>query len=328
MVLHVNMQQGKERQILSILNTLNIKDIDALYSRGELSVLNKEKLDSFFIHAFKQKGAHAVFPVLKRFIYFYDIRNSAFHFTDYLHHFLNPSNARIIARIHEDINARRPRRLTFDCRPAHFSEVVFNNTGDVTELHLNVLNLETFPHYLCLLERLEVLDLGFNAIGAFPSSIKKLCCLTCLDLSHNDLESVPPQIKELPSLKRLNLKFNNLTTLPAWMKRLNRLQYLDVSHNKLHSFPAVLYEMKNLKVLTLDFNQIDMLSKHIAGLNLLEELHLEHNRLTSLPRAVCELESLKVLNISYNSMFDYSGYVVRRLKERNILVVENRIVKL
>ncbi|MBN1697286.1 MAG: leucine-rich repeat domain-containing protein [Spirochaetales bacterium] len=313
------------KRILSILDSLNIGDIDALYSRGDLGILGKEMLDDFFVRAFKEKGPLAVFPLLKRFIYFYDILGSSLRFTDFLSHFLCPHDARIIERIDREISAGRHRRLTFDCRPACFSEVVFDRNGNVTELHLNVLDLEKFPACLCGLGRLEILDLGFNTIRGFPASLKKMEGLQSLDLSNNDLSRIPKQLSGMNRLKRLNLRYNNITSLPDWFEALVNLRYLDVSHNGIQSFPEVICDMKNLKVLNLGFNAIGKLPSSIRRLADCEELHLEYNGLVSLPESLTELRGLRVLDISHNRAAGNNEALLRRLHEMRVIVVTDTI---
>ena len=244
-----------KEELLTLIRNSEHKKIQNLYFKGDLESLDKNDFIDIFTTLFKEKKAVDVFPVFRHFVYLYKAGSSFLDYIDLVDSFITESDAAIIKQLNTDIQKIKPRRLTMGYE-RDFSEVVFNQTGIVVELHLNVLELSTIPAYICDLAGLRVLDLRFNRIKDFPDSINRLTELEFIDLSHNELKDLPEQIRGLHWLKGLIISNNFLKILPDFICDLENLENLDLDNNKLISLSQILLKCKNLKTINIGYNPV------------------------------------------------------------------------
>lgn len=113
-------------------------------------------------------------------------------------------------------------------------------------LELNCCGLPAVDMSVNLLSAIKTLDLGWNEIKTFESSLESQT-LESLSLCHNLLSSLPP-IQALTNLKALDLSVNQIESL-AGIEALQQLEALDVSHNLINSMNE-LERLANIQRLT------------------------------------------------------------------------------
>jgi Leucine-rich repeat (LRR) protein len=138
---------------------------------------------------------------------------------------------------------------------------------------------------------METLVLVDNDLTEIPARIEDLSRLQMLDLGHNALTVIPSELGNLENLHDfLYLHDNLLSELPSSLGKLKRLRYLNRSENKFAEFPRAACGMTGLIELRITDNQLTSLPKgegercptHAKGQALTEriyqELCLSHGR--------------------------------------------------
>ena len=94
--------------------------------------------------------------------------------------------------------------------------------------------LRRLPTTIChLAERLEVLDICYNALEELPAEICTLRYLQRLNCSNNRLRSVPTDIDRLGALEELNFDNNFVTAFPPNLGYMKKLKRFFLSNNPL-----------------------------------------------------------------------------------------------
>ncbi|MFA6915314.1 MAG: leucine-rich repeat domain-containing protein [Parachlamydiales bacterium] len=218
------------------------------------------------------------------------------------------------------------------------------------EVILNNNSLGEFPHEICTLPNLRVLDLYNNNIESIPSEIRNLRHLESLNLSLNKLTELPAELCHLTTLKTLELASNKLTSLPASFEGLSHLTKLILTTNKFQRIPTEVYGLKNLKCLNLRNNEISntyynravhvisnvfaffklesSLKNEIENLPELEELDLSKNKLTYVPTGIGGLTNLRKLVLENNLLKDVPSEVGKLNKLESLSLLGNKELSL
>ncbi|KAE9983223.1 hypothetical protein EG328_010164 [Venturia inaequalis] len=159
---------------------------------------------------------------------------------------------------------------------------------------------------------LEVLDLHGNVLFDVPMGLKRLGCLTTLNLSRNRLmNDALETITQITTLRELKIADNLLTGDLSSIDLLSSLEVLDVSGNKLSLLPDELGSLSKLRILNVSNNQLTSLPtnqlSHISGL---VEILASKNRLNGafFTMAGTTMARLQILDISSNSIITlYDG---------------------
>lgn len=130
-------------------------------------------------------------------------------------------------------------------RPYDFSSVFdstavgcrINSDGDVIELALNGLELESLPTPILQMENLRELHLNRNKLKSLPPLIDSLQNLNILMIRNNQLTSLPKEIGRLDTLEYIDVANNQLTKLPRELARLSQLKMIAVEDNPLEQPP-------------------------------------------------------------------------------------------
>ncbi|KAI9914031.1 hypothetical protein PsorP6_005734 [Peronosclerospora sorghi] len=130
-----------------------------------------------------------------------------------------------------------------------------SNWWKLIRLHMNCCALELVDESVNLLRAIKTLDLGWNKIETFRSSVTTRS-LEVLNLCHNRLRAIPP-IQALRGLRELYLAVNRITSL-AGLETLTGLERLDLSHNLIDDITELelLMPMSRLTYLKMEFNPI------------------------------------------------------------------------
>lgn len=147
------------------------------------------------------------------------------------------------------------------------------------------LALKTFDLNRGVFEKLQKLNLGFNAITDFKF------------------------LQFLPLLRELDLSGNGLKTLPVTLTQNQGLEVLNLSHNRLGSdseLTSKILQIANIKILILDSNKISKMEdqKNLTENYILKELSLESNKIGSIEDLnwTKKLRNLRLLEISKNPL--------------------------
>ncbi|XP_059076797.1 disease resistance protein RPV1-like [Cryptomeria japonica] len=159
----------------------------------------------------------------------------------------------------------------------HLKKIVLDSTA-------MMMNMESLPEELCLLQSLEHLDL-----------------IMCGELS-----SLPNSMGNLRNLRHLNLRLcRKLGRLPDSCKELMLLQHLELTGCSNITFGVDIREnMSNLEFLSFSkCDQIEELPHHIINQVSLKSLYLEEmKRLKEVPTKIGQLSKLQKLVIGGNSL--------------------------
>lgn len=116
-----------------------------------------------------------------------------------------------------------------------------------------------------------------------PSINNMLSCLQILDLSYNKLTSFSTSLCHLINLRSLNLHQNELTFLPYKICNLKHLTFLGLSKNNLEHLPPEICTLHNLIVMYVNDNKLRELPKQIHELSNLSYFDVNNNVMRSLP---------------------------------------------
>ncbi|KAF4979107.1 hypothetical protein FZEAL_4597 [Fusarium zealandicum] len=153
---------------------------------------------------------------------------------------------------------------------------------------------------------LETLDMHGNLLVGVPLGLRKLTCLTSLNLSSNRLTNNSlDTIAQVSSLRDLKLA-NNLFFGPlnSILSNLSELEILDVHGNNISALPHKIENMSRLRILNLSENSFESISfEGLANLPL-TELNLRKNKLkgTLIEEPIDSLPQLHSLDASANQL--------------------------
>ncbi|KAB2890530.1 MAG: hypothetical protein F9K40_19260 [Kofleriaceae bacterium] len=155
--------------------------------------------------------------------------------------------------------------------------------------------IATLPDSIAHLGKLELLDVGSNALEVLPEAVGELTALRTLVVSYNPLARLPSTLGELAQLRELYAHSCQLTAFPD--VELRALSRLVLAFNRLRTFPISVCRCTALRDLDIGKNAIPELPDEIAQLTSLEELHLWSNPLKVLPEALRRLPRLRELGV-------------------------------
>ncbi|OLS20413.1 MAG: hypothetical protein HeimC3_40660 [Candidatus Heimdallarchaeota archaeon LC_3] len=159
----------------------------------------------------------------------------------------------------------------------------------IVELYLREKEIKQIPKEIGLLEKLIILDLGYNLITELPIQINNLASLKDLHIDNNLLDEKSLNITGLRSLEILDISCNNfnelpdipipnkihrliccsnnIKELPIKSKKLINLSLLDFRCNQIADFPEEIFSLSNLQILAYGFNNFEMTDLLIRRLN-------------------------------------------------------------
>ncbi|XP_027218876.2 toll-like receptor Tollo [Penaeus vannamei] len=218
------------------------------------------------------------------------------------------------------------RRVVFESEITAGMFAVFPRLEDLQILGCKVTDLPPrslagLPHLRRLTLRAHHQDWPGAALALHEDALTDLNRLESLDLSYNALWSLPPSMLcGLPSLTALNLTHNRLHHLPdlglggscSQSTDLDReserslpLHHLDLTYNQVAEVPKkAFHSARDLQSLSLKHNRLAHLADWaFGGLQTLRLLDLSHNRLVAVPRtALSDLHQLRELRLANNSL--------------------------
>eukprot|EP01114_Cavostelium_apophysatum_P019521 TRINITY_DN6317_c0_g1_i1.p1 TRINITY_DN6317_c0_g1~~TRINITY_DN6317_c0_g1_i1.p1 ORF type:complete len:779 (-),score=216.56 TRINITY_DN6317_c0_g1_i1:53-2389(-) len=181
------------------------------------------------------------------------------------------------------------------------------NLVTLVSLNLSFNDLQAFPTSISALRLLEELNISGNLISSIPMNAftsSALPNLRELHLNGNQIKDIPPTIGYLTSLEKLYLQNNKLTTLVDEIGCLRKLEELNVSQNQLSRLPAAIGECANMELIDVSFCNLTALPAEITYLYRVMEMNLGTNRLTELPDDIGRMTRLCALNVSDNQLVD------------------------
>ncbi len=119
---------------------------------------------------------------------------------------------------------------------------VINGLRSLTTLDLQG-NVLTDISNLCVLKKLQILNVSFNKIPTLSRAITLFADLKILYLTGNELTKLPDEITLLNTLGMLLLAYNKLSVLPVYIGNLASLTVLELNHN-----PLALGEIERLNL--------------------------------------------------------------------------------
>ncbi|KAL6362011.1 hypothetical protein LRP88_05494 [Fusarium phalaenopsidis] len=153
---------------------------------------------------------------------------------------------------------------------------------------------------------LENLDMHGNLLVGVPLGLRRLNCLTSLNLSNNRLTNNSiDTIAQVTSLRDLKLA-NNLFFGPlnSILSNLNQLEILDVHGNNISALPHKVENMSRLRILNLSENSFESLAFDGLATLPITELNLRKNKLsgTLIEEPIGCLPQLQSLDVSTNQL--------------------------
>jgi hypothetical protein len=184
----------------------------------------------------------------------------------------------------------------------HLEKTVAVNSNDknrrVNKLDLSGYEFCCLPDSIKRLSCLSHLNLRDSKILSLPSSIGQLQNLEEIDLSRTSLEQLPEEIGDLSSLKKLNLCNSSMKSIPPSIGKLQNLEEIDLSRTSLEQLPEEIGDLASLKKLNLCDSRMKSIPRSIGKLQNLEEIDLSHlYYLKQLPEGIRRLSSLTKINL-------------------------------
>jgi Leucine-rich repeat (LRR) protein len=169
---------------------------------------------------------------------------------------------------------------------------------------------------------LSVLDISFNNLDIFPSSVLHFNHLSELHLENCRLSALPPELGTMRELTYFNASWNGLTGLPANLSCLRSLKTLILVSNPLDSFPSVICELRSLSCLNLQDCHLISLPSTIGTLSSLQELNVCYNQLSQLPAEIGNLKNVTTLRLHNNKLSSLPEDITK-LTPQNWLSLKN-----
>lgn len=121
----------------------------------------------------------------------------------------------------------------------------FGDFPSLRSLNISSNNFQYFPEFLCKLESLVDLDIGFNQITELPN-IGKLRSLERLWVTNNTLSGpLGETFRDLVNLKEMDARFNEITGIDT-LTLLPRLEILLMGHNAVSTFYGSFIKLRTL----------------------------------------------------------------------------------
>eukprot|EP00471_Norrisiella_sphaerica_P010626 CAMPEP_0184499152 /NCGR_PEP_ID=MMETSP0113_2-20130426/40810_1 /TAXON_ID=91329 /ORGANISM="Norrisiella sphaerica, Strain BC52" /LENGTH=279 /DNA_ID=CAMNT_0026886973 /DNA_START=254 /DNA_END=1093 /DNA_ORIENTATION=- len=117
-----------------------------------------------------------------------------------------------------------------------------------------------------------------SSITYMPPSIKSLCNLKVLVISHNALAEVPSEIRYFTALEKLDLSYNALERVCPEIQYARELRELDLGHNRLTRLPKAITRLRKLSTLVLSYNELEDLPEGFEALPSLRKLDIVGNK--------------------------------------------------
>jgi hypothetical protein len=146
------------------------------------------------------------------------------------------------------------------------------NLLDLTELEINLRNLQEIPQSIGNLVNLKTLSINNNYGSFFITNpniipdhdyhfIRNLKNLEHLEIIATHFTNLPESVRNLSKLTKLDISRNQIQELPEWIGELKTITKLDVSNNSLKSFPKSMRKLTNLTYINLDNNNLLLMPK-------------------------------------------------------------------
>lgn len=148
----------------------------------------------------------------------------------------------------------------------------------------------------------QVLDISYQDLEAFPMLLTTLKSLKQLKLNGNEIKTLPAEIAELEHLEELHLSGCALKTLPDQLTQLKKLQVLDLSQNYDLQLPKSLAQLASLRVLDISECRGFLLTTGMPGLEELRYNSYAADGPVDFPEAVLGCTGLKRLFMNSNSL--------------------------
>ncbi len=162
---------------------------------------------------------------------------------------------------------------------------------NLLSLQISGNQLDCIPDEIGGCSVLSLLDLSSNCIkGDLTEHVGNLHQLISLNVSYNAITTFPSSIGALVHLKELRASHNRLEHLPDSLKFLRRLIVADFSCNLLKEIPSAFYGIEDLEELDMTSNLISSLSTDgVLATKKLKSLILSGNRIRLLPLDIRKL---------------------------------------
>jgi Leucine-rich repeat (LRR) protein len=206
-------------------------------------------------------------------------------------------------------------------------------TTNLTSLNLNNNLISDISDRIEELRELIELDLSNNQITIIPgldfaNEIINICLLTKLqklNLGLNKIINIPESLSNLSDLKELHLFTNCISTIPKCFGKLINLQELDLSNNRITKIPDCIGQLTNLRKLSLGGNQITNIPDHIGKLTNLLELNLTGNQISNVPDCVGLLTNLQKLYFINNQITKIPDCIGLLTNLQDLYFIKNQI---
>lgn len=161
---------------------------------------------------------------------------------------------------------------------------ILDKDGEVSELYMERIEMDTLPTGLARFTNLKTLSLSGAKIKDY-SLLSQIKTLNVLDLSYSDLKDIS-FLEGLESLTELDLQENEITGI-APLKGLKNLVKLNLRKNRVTDL-SPLKELANLEVLDLSENAIEGVGfiDVLADKKKLTYVHLGSNKIKELPEDI------------------------------------------
>jgi len=178
---------------------------------------------------------------------------------------------------------------------------VFLEMNALKHVTINNGPLETLPNGMNTFQKLSVLDLGYNQIGAFDDSLEGLP-LTYLNANYNKVKEIPNVVFTLEKLVWLCLIGNNIVSINPSIHGLTDLSNLLLTNNSIRKLPPELFKL-DLAALYLDGNNITEIPADIYKCKHMLIMRFDNNPLLKvIPNEIGEMPRLRSLDLRYNSI--------------------------
>ncbi len=173
----------------------------------------------------------------------------------------------------------------------HAVPVELGLCNNLLSLHVSGNQLGCIPDEIEGCTILSLLDLSSNCIkGDLTEHLGNLAQLISLNVSYNLITTFPSSIGALANLQTLKASHNRLEKLPDSLKFLHHLRVVDFSSNCLKEMPPVFFGMMDLEELDLTSNLISNLNTEgLLATKKLKRLVLSGNRIKLLPLEISKL---------------------------------------
>ena len=149
-------------------------------------------------------------------------------------------------------------------------------------------------------QTLEELHASQNPFLAFPHEICQLTRLKVLNLFSCQFKHIPLEISNLQVLQSLSLEMNNLREFPLAVVWLQRLEKLTLAKNGIQNVPDDIEKLTEVKELDLSENELTVLNPKLLSLRKLEALSLAHNKIVEISHLETMSNSVRCIDLSSN----------------------------